>query len=66
MEEAFSRSIGLNPLSVENKLRNGTLAGVGDDLVGGAGSRLDVDFGKGDGVQVEEALSLAAVAAPIG
>lgn len=58
--------IGLNPLSVENELRDGALAGVGDDLFGGARGFLDVDLGVGDGMLGEKLLGRAAVAAPAG
>jgi len=48
MQEAEAGAVGLNPFSVEDELRNGALAGVGDDLIGGAGGALDVDLGEGD------------------
>jgi len=66
VQEAFAWPIGLDPLSIQDELRNRALAGVGDDLVGGAWGGFDVDFGVGDGVLAEEALGLAAVAAPVG
>ena len=64
MEEAVAGLIGLDPFSVEDELGNGALADVGDDLFGCAGGVLDVDFFVRDGVALEEALGLAAVAAP--
>ena len=58
-------AVGLNPLAVEDELGDGTFAGVGDDLFGGAGGGFDVDFGEGDGMGGEETLGFAAVAAPV-
>ncbi len=66
VEEALAGLVGLDPLAVEYELGDGALAGVGDDLVGGAGCGLYVDLGVRDGVAGEEALGLAAVAAPFG
>jgi len=37
VEEAEAGTVGLNPAAVEDELRNGALAGVGDDLVCCAG-----------------------------
>ena len=59
-------SVGLDPFAVDDELRDGALADVGDDFVRGAGSGLDVDLLVGDGVLREEAFGLAAVAAPGG
>ena len=64
IEEAFARFIGLDPLAVENELRDGSLAGVLDDEFGGAGGVLDVDFGVGDLVGLEEALGLTTITTP--
>ena len=64
VEEAMAGTVGLDPFSVDDELRDGTLANVGDDLFGGAGRALDVDLCVSDGVPGEEALGLAAVAAP--
>ena len=66
VEEAAAGLIGLDPFSVEDELGDGALAGVGDDVVGGAGDGFDVDLVEGDGVGGEEAFGLAAVAAPGG
>ena len=66
VEEAASGTIGLDPFAVEDELRDGALADVGEDLLGGAGSDLDVDLGVRDGVLCEETLGSAAVAAPGG
>jgi len=66
VQEAAAGTVGLNPFAVEDELRDGALADLGDDLVGGAGGALDVDLGEGDGVAGEKTLGLAAVAAPVG
>ena len=66
MQEAEARFVGLDPLAVEDELRDGALAGLRDDLLSGAGCVLDVDLGEGDGVLGEEALGFAAITAPVG
>ena len=66
MQETFPGSIGLDPFSIQNELWDRALAGVGNDLRCSAWGGFDVDFGVGDGVLAEEALGLAAVAAPVG
>jgi hypothetical protein len=66
VEEALAGLVGLDPLSVDDELRDGALADVEEERVDGAGSGFDVDFGEGDVVLGEEALGLAAVAAPVG
>jgi hypothetical protein len=66
VQEALAGLVGLNPFAVENELGDGALAGMGDDFLRCAGGALDVDFSEGDRVGVEEALGLAAVAAPVG
>ena len=66
MQETTAWFVGLDPLAVEHELRNGALAGVGDDLLGGAGRFFDVDLGVGNRVLIEKALGLAAVATPVG
>jgi len=65
MQEAEARLVWLNPFAIENELRDGALAGVGDDRIGGTGRGFDVDFGVGDVVLGEEALGFAAIAAPV-
>lgn len=65
MQKSLARAIRLNPFAIEDELWDGALAGVGDDLVGGAGGALDIDFDEGDCVGVEKTLGLAAVAAPV-
>jgi hypothetical protein len=66
VEEALAGFVGLDPFAVEDKLGDAAFAGLGDDGVGGSGDAFDVDFGVGDFVLGEEALGLAAVAAPVG
>jgi hypothetical protein len=36
MQKALAGTVGLDPLAVEDKLRNGSLAYLADDLLGGA------------------------------
>lgn len=48
VQKALSRFVGLNPLAVENELRNRALAGVGDHLLCGARRRFDVDLSVGN------------------
>ena len=66
VEEALAGFVGLDPFAVEDELGDGSLAGVGDDEVGGAGGGFDVDFAEGDVVGGEETLGFAAVPAPEG
>ena len=64
VEKAPTRPVGLDPFSVDDKLRNGALADIGEDQVGGAGGGLDVDLLEGNVMRGEETLRFAAVAAP--
>ena len=48
VEKSFARTIGLYPFAIDNKLRNGTLAGVADDFFGGSRRGFDVDLFIGD------------------
>jgi hypothetical protein len=66
VEEAVAGAVGLDPFAVDDKLRDGTLAYVGEDEIGSARRVLDIDFFEGDVVGGEEALRFAAVAAPVG
>ncbi len=66
VQKAFARAVGLNPFAVNDKLRDGALAGAGDHLVGGAGRGFDIDFGERDVVLLQKALGDAAVRAPEG
>jgi hypothetical protein len=66
VQEAFPWPIGLDPLSVQHELWNRALTGVSDYLRGGAWGGFDIDLGVGNCVLAEEALGLAAIAAPVG
>ena len=66
VKEALAGTVRLHPLAIDDKLRNGALAGALDDLRRRAGCRLDVDFLVGDVVLLEEALGRAAVRTPRG
>jgi hypothetical protein len=66
VEESAAGFVGLDPFSVDDELWDGALADVGLDGVGGTGDGLDVDLVVGEIVLLEEAFSLAAVAAPAG
>jgi len=65
MQETKARFIGLNPFAIEDELRDGALAGLGDHFIRGAGGSFDIDLGVRDVVLGEETLRLAAVAAPV-
>jgi hypothetical protein len=54
----------LDPFAVDDKLRDGPLANVFDDLVGGPWGVLDVDFGVGDLMFIEKAFGFPAIPAP--
>src|SRR5580658_7780138 len=66
VEEAAAGAVGLNPFAVDDELRDGALADVGEDFFGGAGGLLDVDLGVGNAVGFEKAFGLATVTAPGG
>src|ERR1700744_5221832 len=66
MEEAQARAVRLNPFAVQNELRNGTFAGVGDYFLGSARLAFDIDFFVGDGVLGQKTLRFTAIAAPVG
>ena len=61
VEEAAAGTVGLDPFSIDNELRDGAFADVGEDFFGGAGCFLDVDFGIGNLVGLEEALGLSLI-----
>jgi hypothetical protein len=44
VEESFASTIGLYPFAIDHKLRNGALAGVADDFLGGSRREFDVDL----------------------
>jgi hypothetical protein len=64
VEETLAGAVRLNPFAINHKLRDGALAGAGDDFFGSAGGGLDVDFMEGDAVVFQKALGHAALGAP--
>jgi len=65
MKKTLSWLIWLDPLSIQDKLRNGPLARMGDHLRCRARGGLNIDFDVRDRVLGEKAFGLAAVAAPV-
>src|ERR1700722_7403214 len=66
VEEALAGAIRLDPVTIDHKLRDGTLAGTLDDFVNGTGGGLDVNFFVGDVVLGQKSLGLTAVGTPSG
>jgi hypothetical protein len=66
VQKSSSGAIGLDPFSVNYKLRDGAFAGFLDNFLGSSGYCLDVDFLVGNIVLGEEALGLAAIRTPEG
>ena len=66
IKKALARSVGLHPFPVNDKLRDGTLTGLGHHFCGRAGRIFDIDFREGNLVFLQEALGQAAVGAPEG
>jgi len=66
VKEPFSHTVGLDPFTVDHKLRDGSLASVFHDFIRCAGCAFDVDFLERQIVFFEEALGLAAVGTPGG
>ena len=64
MKEALARAVGLDPFAVEYELGDGSLAHIPDNLIRGARAGLDINFGKGNLVLLQEAFGFAAIAAP--
>ena len=64
IEKTQAGAVGLHPLAVDDELGDGALADVPNQLGSGSGCSFDVDLGVGEAVSVEEALRLAAIAAP--
>ena len=64
VEEAAAGAVGLDPFAIDYELRNSPFANMGEDFFGGAGGVLDVDFGVGDLVGLEEALGLTTITTP--
>jgi hypothetical protein len=65
-QKAETGSVGLHPLAVNDELRDGALAHMAHYIIGGAGYQLNVDFGIGNLMLLQETLRFAAVAAPNG
>ena len=63
-EQAPARLVGLEPLTVNDQLRDCALAHVTHDLGRGGGVKIDVDLGILDAVGVEKLLGGPAIAAP--
>ena len=66
MKKPLARFVRLDPLSIEDKLRDRAFTRVGNDLLCGAGRLFDIDFRVGNCVLVEKTLRLAAIATPVG
>ena len=56
VQKAFAGAIGLNPFAVNDKLRDGALAGAGHHFVGRSGRVFDVNLREGNVVFLQEAL----------
>jgi hypothetical protein len=65
-EQAAAGGVGLEPFAVDDQLRDGALADVANDFIGGGGVGVDVDFGVLDTVGVEKLFGCAAISAPVG
>jgi len=63
-KQAAARFVGLEPLTVDDQLRDGSLAHVTHDLGRGGGIKIDVDLRVYDSVGVEKLLGCPAIAAP--
>src|SRR5579859_1613419 len=66
VKKAPAGAIGLNPLPIDHKLRNGPLANILHDFVGGVGITFDIDLVEGNIVLFQEILGLPAITAPEG
>jgi hypothetical protein len=64
IEKSFPLPIGLHPFTIDDKLWNGSLAGLADHFVGSTGRRLYVNFEVGNLVFVEEPLGFATIGTP--
>ena len=65
-EQAAAGGVGLEPLAVDDELRDGALAYAADKFVGSGGVGIDIDFAVWNTVGIEKLLGGAAVAAPFG
>lgn len=66
VKKAFARPIGLHPSAIDDKLRDGTLAGLTDDLLGSTRRGFDIHLFVGNVVLLQKALGHAAVRASEG
>jgi hypothetical protein len=64
VEKPFAYTVGLDPFTVENELRDGPFAHMADDFLCRPGVGLDINFGIGNLVLFKEPFSFAAIAAP--
>jgi hypothetical protein len=64
MEKSATGTVGLNPFTIDDELRDSAFADVGEDLIGGAGRLFYVDFGVGNLVRLEKSFGLTTVTAP--
>jgi hypothetical protein len=64
IEKTVPWAIRLDPLSINDKLRNGAFAGALDHLVGGAGGGFNVDVFVRNVVLGEKTLCLPAIRTP--
>lgn len=66
VEQAAAGRVGLEPLAIDDELRDGALADVAEDFVGGGVVCVNIDLGVFDAVGFKKLLGGAAVAAPRG
>ena len=66
VKKASAGNVRLHPFAIDDKLRDGALAGALENLLGCARSGLHVDLFIGNVVLGQEALGLAAIRAPCG
>ncbi len=64
VQKAFPGTVGLNPFTVNDKLRDGTPASTSNYFVGRSGRGFDIDFCEGDVMLLQEALGGATVWIP--
>src|SRR5215469_9256680 len=64
VEESLARTIRLYPFAIDNKLRNGALAGVADDFFGGSGGEFDIDLVIGDVMLGQKTFGFTTIGAP--
>lgn len=60
----MAETIGLDPLAVNDELRDGAFAGAFDDFFGGAGRGLNINVSKRDVVLLQKPLGDAAIGTP--